>query len=105
MNTKLKRDPATETPEELDALAKLLPAERREALAALLMEDVATLKHLAGKGMGANTLRALASCVVYAAIQILISLPLHAFVLPGIGTASPTLSPTGTLLGIVNSRT
>jgi site-specific recombinase XerD len=51
---------------ELDALAGILPAERREALAALLTdEDVATLKHLAEKGMGANTLRALASDLGY----------------------------------------
>ena len=51
---------------ELDVLAGILPAERREALAALLTdEDVATLKHLAEKGMGANTLRALASDLGY----------------------------------------
>jgi hypothetical protein len=38
---------------ELDALAGLLPADRREALAALLTdEDVATLKHLVEEGMG-----------------------------------------------------
>ncbi|MEZ0169499.1 tyrosine-type recombinase/integrase [Microvirga sp. TS319] len=51
---------------ELDALAGILPADRREALAALLTdEDVATLKHLAEEGMGANTLRALASDLGY----------------------------------------
>ena len=51
---------------ELDALTGILPLERREALAALLTdEDVATLKHLAEKGMGANTLRALASDLGY----------------------------------------
>jgi integrase len=51
---------------ELDALAGVLPSERREALAALLTdEDVATLKHLAEKGMGVNTLRALASDLGY----------------------------------------
>lgn len=51
---------------ELDALAGILPADRREALAVLLTdEDVATLKHLAEEGMGANTLRALASDLGY----------------------------------------
>jgi hypothetical protein len=51
---------------ELDALAGILPADRREALAALLTdEDVTTLKHLAEEGMGANTLRALASDLGY----------------------------------------
>jgi integrase len=51
---------------ELDALAGILPADRREALAALLTdEDVATLKHLVEEGMGANTLRALASDIGY----------------------------------------
>ncbi len=51
---------------ELDALTGILPADRREALAALLTdEDVATLKHLAEEGMGANTLRALASDLGY----------------------------------------
>lgn len=51
---------------DLDALAGILPADRREALANLLTdEDVATLKHLAEEGMGANTLRALASDLGY----------------------------------------
>lgn len=48
--------------EELDALDAILPFDRRDQLAALLTDDdVATLKHLAGEGMGENTLRALAS--------------------------------------------
>jgi hypothetical protein len=51
---------------ELDVLAGIVPASQREALAALLTdEDVATLKHLAEQGMGANTLRALASDLGY----------------------------------------
>jgi hypothetical protein len=51
---------------ELDALAGILPADRREALAALLTdEDVTTLKHLVEEGMGPNTLRALASDLGY----------------------------------------
>jgi hypothetical protein len=52
--------------EELDALAAILPFDRRDQLAALLTDDdVATLKHLAGEGMGENTLRALASDLGY----------------------------------------
>jgi integrase len=52
--------------EELDALDAILPFARRDQLAALLTdEDVATLKHLAKEGMGANTLRALASDLGY----------------------------------------
>jgi integrase len=51
---------------ELDALAAVLPIGRRDKLAALLTdEDVATLKHLVEKGMGPNTLRALASDLGY----------------------------------------
>ncbi len=52
--------------EELDALDAILPFDRRDQLAALLTDDdVATLKHLAGEGMGDNTLRALASDLGY----------------------------------------
>ncbi|MDR6758755.1 integrase [Mycoplana sp. BE70] len=52
--------------EELDALDAILPFDRRDQLAALLTDDdVATLKHLAKEGMGANTLRALASDLAY----------------------------------------
>ncbi|MBB3313416.1 integrase [Rhizobium sp. BK196] len=52
--------------EELDALDAILPFDRRDQLAELLTdEDVATLKHLASEGMGANTLRALASDLGY----------------------------------------
>ncbi|WP_246777192.1 MFS transporter [Microvirga sp. VF16] len=35
------------------------------------------------------------ACAVYAALQIFISLPLHAFVLPGIGTVRPDTKPSG----------
>lgn len=59
-------DPALRRATELDALAAILPLERRDKLAALLTdEDVATLKHLVEEGMGANTLRALASDLGY----------------------------------------
>ncbi|HAT85927.1 MAG TPA: integrase [Rhizobiales bacterium] len=48
--------------EELDSFAAILPQGRNETLAHLLEdEDVATLRHLAHEGMGANSLRALAS--------------------------------------------
>ncbi len=51
---------------ELDALAAILPMDRRDALASLLTDDdVATLKHLAGEGIGDNSLRALASDLAY----------------------------------------
>jgi hypothetical protein len=51
---------------ELEALAGILPFDARERLATLLTDDdVATLKHLARTGMGANTLRALASDLGY----------------------------------------
>src|SRR5450631_3955440 len=51
---------------ELDALPAILPMDRRDALAGLLTDDdVATLKHLAGEGIGDNSLRALASDLAY----------------------------------------
>ncbi|WP_349963013.1 tyrosine-type recombinase/integrase [Rhizobium sp. ZPR3] len=59
-------DPVHARAEELDALDAILPFARRDQLATLLTdEDVATLKHLAKEGMGANTLRALASDLGY----------------------------------------
>lgn len=52
--------------EQLDALDAILPIDRRDQLAKLLTDDdVATLKHIAGEGMGDNTLRALASDLGY----------------------------------------
>lgn len=62
----LSRDPLTRRALELDALAAILPMDRRDRLAALLTdEDIATLKHLAKQGMGENSLRALASDLAY----------------------------------------
>ncbi len=59
-------DPVLSRAEELDALDAILPFARRDQLATLLTDDdVATLKHLAKEGMGANTLRALASDLGY----------------------------------------
>jgi integrase len=51
---------------ELDALSATLPFDRRDQLATLLTDDeIQTLKHLAEKGMGENTLRALTSDLGY----------------------------------------
>ncbi|MGE7418646.1 site-specific integrase [Methylobacterium tarhaniae] len=59
-------DPTLARERDLDALAGMLPFDARERLAVLLTdEDAATLKHLARSGMGANTLRALASDLGY----------------------------------------
>lgn len=50
----------------LDALAGILPLDRRDRLATLLTDDdVATLRHLAREGMGENAMRALASDLAY----------------------------------------
>jgi integrase len=74
---------------QLDALASILPADRREALAALLTdEDVATLKHLVEEGMGANTLRAVASDLGY----------LEAWALAATGLPLPWPAPEGLAL-------
>ena len=62
----LSRDPLTKRALELDALAAILPMDRRDRLAEILTDDdVATLKHLAKEGMGENSLRALASDLAY----------------------------------------
>jgi integrase len=51
---------------ELDTLDAILPFDRREKLAEILTDDdVATLKHLAKEGLGANSLRALTSDLAY----------------------------------------
>jgi hypothetical protein len=79
-------DASLQRANELDALAGILPAERRDALAALLTdEDVATLKHLVEDGMGANTLRALASDLGY----------LEAWALAATGLPLPWPAPEG----------
>jgi hypothetical protein len=52
--------------EQLDALAAILPIEGRDRLSEILTDqDVATLTHLARKGIGPNSLRALASDLSY----------------------------------------
>jgi integrase len=62
----LLSDPESRRALQLDALSAILPADRRDRLALILSDrDVATLKHLAQKGMGPNSLRALASDLAY----------------------------------------
>ena len=59
-------DPETRRALERDTLAAILPRNRRDRLAELFTdEDVATLTQLSREGMGANTLRALASDLAY----------------------------------------
>jgi integrase len=59
-------DPSLPRFETLSALAGVLPYHRRDVLSELLTDaDAATLRHLAEQGMGANTLRALASDLHY----------------------------------------
>nr|WP_210339761.1 tyrosine-type recombinase/integrase [Bosea sp. ASV33] len=62
----LSADTETRRALQLDALAGILPLERRDQLAKILTDDdVATLRHLAQEGMGENSLRALASDLAY----------------------------------------
>lgn len=59
-------DPESRRAVQLDVLAAILPMDRRDRLAQLLADDdVEPLKHLARKGMGGNSLRALASDLAY----------------------------------------
>jgi hypothetical protein len=48
----LDLDPESRRALQLDALAAILPMDRRDRLAELLTDDVETLKHLAREGMG-----------------------------------------------------
>ena len=51
---------------QLDALAAVLPMAAADRYAEVLTDvDVATLKHLADVGMGANIIRALTSDIAY----------------------------------------
>lgn len=62
----LPADPETARALALDALAAILPMNRRDRLAQLLTDDdVATLRHLARAGLGENSARALASDLGY----------------------------------------
>ena len=88
----LSRDPLTKRALELDALAAILPMDRRDRLAEILTDDdVATLKHLAKEGMGENSLRALASDLAY----------LEAWVLAAAGTPLPWPAPEARALKFV----
>jgi integrase len=88
----LSRDPLTKRALELDALASILPIDRRDRLAEILTDDdVATLKHLAKEGMGENSLRALASDLAY----------LEAWVLAATGTPLPWPAPEALALKFV----
>jgi integrase len=78
--------------EELDTIASVLPMERRDELAELLTDhDVETLRHLVNAGMGANTLRALASDLAY----------LEAWALAATGQSLPWPAPEALLLKFV----
>ena len=88
----LPRDPLTRRALELDALAAILPMDRRDRLAEILTDDdVATLKHLAKEGMGENSLRALASDLAY----------LEAWALASTGTPLPWPAPEALALKFV----
>ena len=88
----LPRDPVTRRALELDALAAILPMDRRDRLAEILTDDdVATLKHLAKEGMGENSLRALASDLAY----------LEAWALAATGTPLPWPAPEALALKFV----
>jgi hypothetical protein len=77
---------------QLDALAGVLPLERRDQLAALLTDqDVATLRHLVEHGMGENTLRALASDLAY----------LEAWSLAVTGSPLPWPAPEGLVMRFI----
>jgi integrase len=76
----------------LDALAAILPADRRDRLATVLSDDdVATLRHLAKRGIGDNTLRALASDLAY----------LEAWCRAAVGAALPWPTPESLVLKFV----
>ena len=92
MSEDAPRDLETRRALELDALAAILPMDRRDSLAKLLTDDdVATLKHLAREGMGENSLRALASDLGY----------LEAWSLGATGNALPWPAPEGLALKFV----
>jgi integrase len=86
------RNPVTRRALELDALAAILPMDRRDRLAELLTDDdVETLKHLAREGIGENSLRALASDLAY----------LEAWALAATGSPLPWPAPEALALKFV----
>jgi integrase len=77
---------------QLDALAGIVPLERRDKLAKILTDDdIATLRHLAKEGMGENSLRALASDLAY----------LEAWTLAATGSPLPWPAPEALVLKFV----
>lgn len=77
---------------QLDALAGILPMDRRDKLAHILTDDdVETLRHLAREGMGDNSLRALASDLAY----------LEAWSFSATGAPLPWPAPEGLVLKFV----
>ena len=77
---------------ELDALSAVLPLGGRDRLAELFSEgEVETLRHLAREGIGANTLRAMASDLAY----------LEAWSLAASGAPLPWPAPQGLVLRFV----
>jgi integrase len=87
-----QKNPTTRRALELDALAAILPMDRRDRLAELLTDDdVETLKHLAKEGMGENSLKALASDLAY----------LEAWALASTGTPLPWPAPEALALKFV----
>lgn len=84
--------PETKRALALDALAAILPADRRDRLATVLSnDDVATLRHLAKRGIGENSLRALASDLAY----------LEAWSLAALGAPLPWPAPESLVLKFV----
>lgn len=78
--------------EALDALESVLPFDRRDFLAEILTDDdVETLRHLAKEGIGANSLRALASDLGY----------LEAWSLAATGFSLPWPAPEALLIKFV----
>ncbi len=88
----LVSDPESRRSLQLDALAGILPMERRDKLATILTDDdVETLRHLAREGMGDNSLRALASDLAY----------LEAWSFASTGSLLPWPAPEGLVLKFV----
>jgi hypothetical protein len=80
---------------QLDALAGVLPLERRDQLMALLTDqDVATQRHLVEQGIGADTLRAFASDLAY----------LEAWSLALTGSPLPWPAPEGSVMRFIAHR-
>lgn len=78
--------------EALDALDSVLPFDRRDLLAEILTDgDVETLRHLAKDGIGANSLRPLASDLGY----------LEAWSLAATGQPLPWPAPEALLIKLV----